>query len=248
MAASARKWRLVGTVASGAVLFLCTSGLRPVEAQGLKTRYEHMAPVAQYLMARTAEVALARSAAPASISSHATVLVLGRHGYETAVTGTNGFVCIVERGWDSAFDAPEFWNPKIRGADCLNPQAARSILPIVKLRTDLVMSGHSRQDIVGRIRTALSKGELPGLEPGAMSYMMGAGSYLTDDGDHNLPHLMFFVPVADAAAWGAGLPGSPVGSGPYWFVSASPREREGLPPIRVFIVRVAKWSDGSVAH
>ena len=60
--------------------------------------YPSMAPLEQYLMAdRNAEIALARSAAPPSISRDAEVMVLGSHGYETAVKGKNGFVCIVER-------------------------------------------------------------------------------------------------------------------------------------------------------
>src|ERR1700730_13553051 len=82
--------------------------------------YSTMAPVDQYLMERNAEILLARSAAPDSISSDATILVLGRQGYETAVRGKNGFVRMAERSWMAAFDLPEFWNPKIRGAECLN--------------------------------------------------------------------------------------------------------------------------------
>ncbi|UGB44256.1 hypothetical protein LQ772_09580 [Frateuria edaphi] len=54
--------------------------------------YPRMGPVKAYLMERGEEIALARSAAPASISRDATVLVLTPTGYETAVTGTNGFV------------------------------------------------------------------------------------------------------------------------------------------------------------
>ena len=78
--------------------------------------YPRMAPIAQYLMPdRAAEIALARSAAPAAISDHATILVLQPHGYVTAVEGQNGFVCVVERSWMSPFDAPQFWNPKLRG-------------------------------------------------------------------------------------------------------------------------------------
>src|SRR5215471_5835809 len=95
--------------------------------------YPKMAPVEQYLMEKNAEIQLARTAAPDSISRDATILVLGRQGYETAVEGKNGFVCVVERSWMASFDWPEFWNPKVRGADCLNPQAARSILPIALL-------------------------------------------------------------------------------------------------------------------
>jgi len=83
---------------------------------------------------------LARSAAPDSISRDATILVLGRQGYETAVEGKNGFVCMVERGWMAAFDWPEFWNPKVRAAGCLNPQAARSILPIALVRSRMGMA------------------------------------------------------------------------------------------------------------
>src|SRR5713226_4918309 len=107
-------------------------------------KYSKMAPVDQYLMERNAEILLARSAAPDSISSDATILVLGRQGYETAVQGKNGFVCMVERSWMEAFDSPEFWNPKVKGAECLNRQAARSILPIADLRTRMVMAGHSK--------------------------------------------------------------------------------------------------------
>jgi hypothetical protein len=199
-------------------------------------------------MDRDAEIALARSAAPEAISRDATVLVLGRRGYETAVTGKNGFVCMVARGWVGAFDWPEFWNPKTRGAECLNPAAARSILPLAEIRTDRVLAGGSTADIVGELRAVLTSGKVPALEPGAMSYMMAKGSYLTDAGSHNGPHVMFYVSIADPVTWGAGLPGSPVGSGPYWFFSESMNQRhKGLPTIRVFTVGVATWSDGTAA-
>src|SRR5688500_4278020 len=104
----------------------------PVAAQQEKapeTAYPKMAPIEQYLMAdRNAEIALARSAAPASVAKGATVLVLTKKGYETAVEGKNGFVCLIDRAWQAPFDEPEFWNPKVRAPTCLNPQAARSVL------------------------------------------------------------------------------------------------------------------------
>src|SRR6266404_7720537 len=96
-------------------------------AQDAATPYPKMEPIEQYLMDRTAEIALARSAAPESISGDAEVLVLGRHGFETAVKGKNGFVCIVGRGWSSAAD-PDFWNPKVRVPICMNSPAARTYL------------------------------------------------------------------------------------------------------------------------
>src|SRR5271154_6208838 len=79
------------------------------QAQDLKVSYPKMAAIEQYLMAdRNAEIAMARSAAPAAISGDAEVLVLGRHGYETAIKGRNGFVCVVERAWMSPFGSPGF--------------------------------------------------------------------------------------------------------------------------------------------
>ncbi|MGH6870606.1 MAG: hypothetical protein ACREHE_03785 [Rhizomicrobium sp.] len=239
---------LARQIAWGAIALAGVLGVLPAQAQDASTQYSRMAPVEQYLMDRNAEIALARSAAPESISKDATVLVLGRHGYETAIKGKNGFVCMVSRAWVGAFDWPEFGNPKTRGAECLNPPAARSILPLAEMRTNLLLGGDSKTETIDKIGAALSGGKIPALEPGAMSYMMAKGSYLTDAGSHNAPHVMFYVPVADAATWGANLPGSPVGTGPYWFFSDSmSREFKNLPTIRVFTVGVARWSDGTLA-
>jgi hypothetical protein len=60
------------------------------------------------------------------------------------------------------------------------------------------------------IKVAFDKKELPALESGAMCYMMSKRSYLSDRDPHWHSHLMFFVPLMDPAAWGTGLPGSPV--------------------------------------
>jgi len=211
-------------------------------------KYSKMAPVAQYLMERNAEILLARSAAPDSISSDATILVLGWQGYETVVRGRNGFVCMVERSWMEAFDSPEFWNPKVRGAECLNRQAARSIVPIVDLRTKMVLAGHSKAEIVSALKAAFDNKQLPYLESGNMVFMMSKSAYLYDAGDHNGPHLMFFTALTDGKDWGAFASGSPVFSGPYWFLSSKETSQaKGLPPILVFAVEVAKWSDGTAA-
>ncbi len=209
-------------------------------------KYPRMAAIEQYLMEKTAEIQLARSAAPDSISRDATILVLGQQGYETAVQGKNGFVCMVDRAWMAAFDWPEFWNPKVRGAGCLNPQAARSILPIAFLRSKMVMAGRSKAEILSAIKAAFEKRQLPDLESGAMCYMMSKSAYLTDQDGHNLPHLMWYTALADGKDWGAYAAGSPVMSAPYWFFSSNdPSQLKGLPPILVFLVGVADWSDGT---
>lgn len=208
-------------------------------AQASKTTYASMAPLDQYLMSdRDAEVALARSAAPDAISRDAKVMVLGRNGYETAAEGKNGFVCMVERGWMSPSDAPEFWNPKIRGPICFNPPAARSVLPATYKRTEMVLAGRTRAEIIEGNKAAFEKKELPPLEPGSMSYMMSRTAFLTDRGDHNLAHLMFYTPALDGKDWGADLPKSPVMLNPQF---------KGVQPIDVFVVPVGTWSDGSAA-
>ena len=119
---SAATWKTVVIIM---VLAPATSiCLHVPKALALSDEYSTMAPIDQYLMERNAEILLARSSAPDSISRDATVRVLGRHGYEKAVQGKNGVVCMVERSWMEQFDSPEFWNPKVRGAECLNRQAA----------------------------------------------------------------------------------------------------------------------------
>ena len=221
------------------VLGIVLSTAWQTHAQEVKTPYLQMAPVAQYLMPdKTSEIALARSAAPQAISRDAEVLVLGSHGYETAVKGTNGFVCVVERSWMSPFDAPGFWNPKMRGPVCFNPQAARAILPLTIKRTELVLAGLSKAQVVDGIKLFFKK-DLPALEPGAMCYMMSAQGYLNDQAGHWVPHLMFYAPQTDGLAWGADLPGSPVLLNPQF---------QGAPePLTVFMIPVATWSDGTPA-
>jgi len=210
--------------------------------------YPRMAAIGQYQMEESAEIQLARSAAPNSISGDATILVLRRQGYETAVQGKNGFVCMVARSWLAAFDWPEFWNPKVRAADCMNPQAARSMVPIVLLRSKMVMAGRSKAEMLLAVKAAFENKQVPKLESGAMDYMMSKTAYLTDEGEHNGPHLMFLTAGMDAKDWGSGAAGSPLISAPYWFFSSKePSQMKGLPPILVFLIGVANWSDGTPA-
>ena len=210
----------------------------PAKAQDTKTPYPAMAPVEQYLMTdRSAEIALARSAAPPSISGDAEVLVLTRHGYESAVPGKNGFVCIVERSWTAGINDPDFWNPKLRGPLCLNALAAKTYLPRAIKKTELVIAGRTKAQMFEAIAKAIDNKELPTPEPGAMCYMLSKQGYLGDKaGGPWLPHLMFFTPETDSKAWGADLPGSPIIS------FQNPEER-----LSVFLIPVRRWSDGTPA-
>jgi|SRR6185312_3382461 len=197
--------------------------------------YPSMAPAAQYMMANPAqEIALARSAAPPSISGEAEILVLGAHGYQTAVKGKNGFVCLVERAWDADFNDPLFWNPRTRGADCLNPEAARTVLPHFRERTNWALAGLSKREMMARAEAEIAAHTyiLPG--PGAMAFMTSKNQRLGGENDHWHPHLMFFVANVSDATWGANFDGSPV------MIGVS-----GSDPIKTFLVPVKTWSDGT---
>jgi hypothetical protein len=211
-------------------------------------RYARMAPVSAYLMNPAREIQLAKSAAPGVISSHATVLVLTPTGYKTAVKGTNGFLCWVVRSFAGAPDFPERWNPKIRAAECLNPPAAQSVAPIVQLRTSSMLAGRTDAATDDLIAAALKSHAIPPLQPGAVSYMMSKQSYLQDEGEHDMAHVMFFIPVSDGASWAANERNSPFIGGNYWYFTPGHDEALAkLPPMSVFITRVANWSDGTPA-
>ncbi len=131
-----------------------------------------MAPAEQYRFADPQqEVALARTAAPPSISADAEVLVLGEHGYQVAVKGKNGFVCFIERSWTAGFDDPEFWNPKDRAPNCFNPPAVRSVLPQHLKRTEWALAGATRQQLIEKTRAAFARHQFTA--PAAGSFAFG---------------------------------------------------------------------------
>ena len=222
------------------IAFACLVGIAlPQAAQHAQAQspYPAAAPLDQYLIpAQASEIDLARSAAPASISSAAEILVLTHDGYTTAVHGNNGFVCLVERSWAKSTDDPEFWNPKVRAPHCLNAPAAKTYLPIVLMKTKLVLAGRSNTQIAQALTAAFDHQELPSLAPNAMCYMMSKQQYLSDNDRHWHPHMMWYVPGDAAKSWGANQPAIPALAG---YV---PQDR-----MTVFLVTVDHWSDGTPA-
>ena len=222
-------------------LFLVTAlicGMPQAQADDAKAPYPAMAPLDRYLIPDAdSEVTLARSAAPVSVSGDAEVMVLGKTGYITAAKGSNGFVCVVERGWGAGTTDPNFWNPKVRAPTCFNAVAARSFLPIYLMKTKLVLAGKSKADILRATDAAFADKQLPALEAGAMCYMMSKQQYLSDDQPHNWhPHVMMFTSGDAAKSWGANLTGSPV------MAADDPEERA-----TVMMIWAGNWSDGTPA-
>jgi hypothetical protein len=219
------------------ILALSVAAIAPVRA-GSNDPYPNMAPVGQYLMNQADEIAMARSAGPASISGAAEILVLGTHGYETRVKGSNGFVCYVSRAWDNDFSNSDFWNPKVRGPICANPATVRSVLPYIRQRAEWVLAGVPKAEIVARTKAAIAAKQLTAPEAGAMSFMLSKDGYLGDQAKGPwAPHVMFWGPPGPGSNWGADLPGSPVFS-----------DAADVMPFTMYFIPVRKWSDGTLAE
>jgi hypothetical protein len=225
-----RKRGMIGLVfLLGAIGMACAEDAKPA--------YPVMAPIEQYLAASaSAEIALARTAAPPSISGDASVQVLGKHGYETAVKGKNGFVCLVWRSWVSwapGTDDQEFWNPKLRIPICYNPAGTRTVLPAYLERTNWALAGFSKAEMKERTRVAVASNRIATPEPGAMAYMMG-GEGSDALGHHWPPHVMLWLAHTDGANWGADLHGSPIFA-----------EQQDPEPVTIFDIAVPLYSDGT---
>ncbi|MGA8443019.1 MAG: hypothetical protein WB762_07340 [Candidatus Sulfotelmatobacter sp.] len=228
--------RMVRTSALAQIALVVGLGMVwQAQAGDAKKPYLSIAPLDQYLIADAdAEIVLARSAAPESISHDAGVLLLGRHGYETAVKSKNGFVCVVERAWMLPYDDPEFLNPEVRLPLCVNLPAARSHLPFTFKATQLALAGLPKSQMFNTLKAAFDKKELPLPEAGSMCYMMSKRQYFGPQYGNADPHLMFWFARADDMTWGADLPGSPV------FV-----HQDSPDPITTFIISASQWSDGT---
>ena len=218
------------------VLLQMTLVLATAASAAAAEPYPAMAPLAQYLMPQDDEVALARSAAPKAVSDDAEVMVLTRQGYVSVAKGSNGFLCLVERGWAGDSTFADFWNPKQRAPICFNAAAARTYTPIFLMKTRLALEGRSKKEIVDATSAALDSKQLPELAPGSMCYMMSRQQYLNDEDKAWRPHLMFFVPGSAAKTWGANVPGSPL------IAADVPEER-----VTIMMMVAAKWSDGTPA-
>jgi len=226
----------VGVVFALCCLSSAVSAETAQTPQPVKSAWPKMAPVAEYLIPRDAEIALARSSAPDSIAKDAEVMVFTKTGFQTAVKGTNGFVCLVARSWSAGFGDPNFWNPKVRAPICYNALAAESQVPETVKRTEVALAGGSESKIQEALKTAISSGALPVAKPGSLSYMLSKGTYFNQGQGPWLPHLMFYVPQTDLKNWGAGLPKSPIIGFKF------PDER-----LTIFLVPVTRWSDGAVS-
>lgn len=152
------------------------------------------APYSEYEMTKQAEIALARSAAPARISSHATIKVLTRTGYEIAAQGDNGFVCMVLRSWSAAPAVEATYYSKLRAPICFDPVAARTVAPLEELRAKLGLEGKEPEAIAQEVAIQYGLGQLPKMESVAFGYMWSASQDTGPGVGSWHPHMMVYAP------------------------------------------------------
>jgi hypothetical protein len=165
------------------------------------------APFSEYEMARDVEIALARSAAPERISGRATVKVLTRGGFEVAVEGDNGFVCMVMRSWSAAPDPDATYYAKLRSPICFDPVAARTVAPVEELRTTLGLEGKSPDAIAQEVAARYGQGQLPKMEGVAFGYMWSASSDTGPGFGAWHPHMIVYAPYYENSMLGGNEPG-----------------------------------------
>ena len=189
-------------------------GVPAARSQSPKSQARKYPPIEQYLMPEAPEIALAKSAAAASISDRATIKVLTTSGFKVVHQGDNGFVCMVMRGFSAPTYTPApfrdlVYDPSVRAPICFNPQAVREVLPYYELRTKLAMQGKDPEEITKGVEAAYAGGELPKREGVSFAYMFSADQNLASGVGHWHPHVMVFAPYYDNAMVGGNPFGAP---------------------------------------
>ena len=172
---------VVGTLSIG--LFSSTA-LIPATAQELPRVYDASMP-------RDQQITLAESAAPAEVSSKATVYVLGPKGYEKAREGTNGFSCLVTRHFVKP--AETTIEPQ-----CFDAEGSRTLLLVYMHGEELRTSGKSEAEIKADVASGYKEGRYQYPSKPGFLYMMSSENRLSAITDQSTgifpPHLMFYAP------------------------------------------------------
>lgn len=156
-------------------------------AQELPKLYDASVP-------RDRQIALAESAAPAEVSSHATIYILGPKGYEKAREGTNGFSCYVGR---------HFVKPTETSVEpsCFDAEGSRTVLVAYMHEEELRSSGKSEEEIKADTAKGYKEGRFQHPSKVGMLYMMSSENRLPAGNGATAsfpPHLMFYAPNVTA--------------------------------------------------
>jgi hypothetical protein len=140
---------------------------------------------------RDRQIALAESAAPADVSSKATIYILGPKGDEKAREGTNGFSCFVGR---------HFVKPTETTVEpaCFDAEGSRTLLLVYLHSEELRSSGKSEAEIKADVANGYKEGRFKYPDKPGFLYMMSSQNRLGPTPNNGTasfpPHLMFYAP------------------------------------------------------
>ena len=182
----------------------------------------------------SAEVVLALTAAPATLTAGADIYVWHDGHFVKARTGSTGVACMVSR------------DPRVGGIFpmCFDPEAARTQMPEEMMRTELKTRGLADTAIERQVAAAFAHGTLHHPTRPADMYMMSSHQLLTVSdakGTHLVgawrPHVMIYLPQTSVGQFALGVDGE---AGP---VSAPFVDAGGVQ----LIVQVPHWEDSRVS-
>ncbi len=143
---------------------------------------------------RERQIELALSAAPAEVSSKASVYIVGAKGYEKAREGTNGFSCFIFRSFSGTTQTSS-------APACFDAEGSRTIMLAYIHREELRAEGKSEQEIKDDIAKGYKDGRFKVPGPGFL-YMLSKENYVYDSESKQSgfvpPHLMFYAPYKTA--------------------------------------------------
>lgn len=144
---------------------------------------------------REHEIALAKSAAPASVAEAAEIWVLGERGYEKARAGTNGYGCIVQRAMSGRSLIPR----------CDDASGVETLFPVYRLIETMRAEGRTYGDVRRALDESYRTGKLKAPKYGGLSYMYSVdGFFAGADGQRTpfVPHVMIYQPNCDVRSLG----------------------------------------------
>lgn len=181
------------------------------------------------------EIALARTAAPAEVSDHATIYVLRADGPAKVIEGGNGCTCMVSRDLHRGSRYPI----------CFDQEATRTLFPRELMELRLRFEGRSEPEVKRQVAAAYAAGTLPHPARPAVVYMMSSRQVLFSSPEPDgrrvgawHPHLMIALPNATGAQLGFGEDGS---------AGDLTLDRPGEPSAQL-IVPVTWWADSAPAR
>ncbi|MFN8650736.1 MAG: hypothetical protein U0133_02390 [Gemmatimonadales bacterium] len=155
------------------------------------------APGPRRLLPPAEEIALARSAAPPSVSATARIWIFAAGRYTIGDSGTSTVECYVGRSWPRALEP-----------QCFDAEGARTILPLERRISELLHSGASRDSVERHVAAGLAAGTFQLPRRPAMTWMLSAAQELYDDDGSPAgawkPHIMIYYPYLTPDAVGTG--------------------------------------------